>query len=176
DKLLAIEEQRLQLRSELESQRLGSKLNVFDAQETLQTQRTNLAQQKGQLAEAIAALDVIDRDATKVVSTFIADNSDKLAAAERKLEESVQALEKAKAKAERLTLRAPVAGTVQGLSVTSIGQVLMPGEEVMRIVPDDGGYEIECYMPNKDIGFIKIDQQAVVKIEAFPFTRYGTLP
>ena len=176
EKLLAIEEQRLSLRSELETQRLGSKLTVFDAQEALQNQRTNLAQQKGQLTEAQVALDVLERDGAKTVSTFIADNSDKLASAERKLDENVQALEKARAKAERMTLRAPVSGTVQGLSVTSIGQVVMPGEEVMRVVPDEGGYEIECYMPNKDIGFIKVGQQAVVKFEAFPFTRYGTLP
>jgi hemolysin D len=51
----------------------------------------------------------------------------------------------------------------------------MPGEEVMRIVPDGVGFEIECYMPNKDIGFIAVGQEAVVKVESFPFTRYGTL-
>ncbi|WP_246706199.1 hypothetical protein [Rhizobium leguminosarum] len=27
---------------------------------------------------------------------------------------------------------------------------------------------------NKDIGFTKVGQDAVVKLEAFPFTRYGT--
>ncbi|MGR9244664.1 hypothetical protein [Rhizobium leguminosarum] len=27
---------------------------------------------------------------------------------------------------------------------------------------------------NKDIGFITVGQHAVVKLEAFPFTRYGT--
>ena len=75
-----------------------------------------------------------------------------------------------------MLLTAPVAGTVQALSITSIGQVVMPGEEVMRIVPSEDGLEIECYMPNKDIGFIKPGQEAVVKVESFPFTRYGTLP
>jgi hemolysin D len=52
----------------------------------------------------------------------------------------------------------------------------MPGEEIMRIVPDAARYEIECYLPNQDIGFVKVGQDAVVKIESFPFTRYGTLP
>ena len=40
----------------------------------------------------------------------------------------------------------------------------------MRIVPEGAGLEIECYMPQKDIGFVKVGQQAVVKIESFPFT------
>ena len=43
-------------------------------------------------------------------------------------------------------------------------------------MPSEEGLEIECYMPNKDIGFIKPGQEAVVKVESFPFTRYGTLP
>jgi hemolysin D len=62
-----------------------------------------------------------------------------------------------------MVLRAPAAGTVQALSISSIGQVLMPGDEVMRIVPEGAELEIECYMPNKDIGFVKLGQEAVVK-------------
>jgi hemolysin D len=45
----------------------------------------------------------------------------------------------------------------------------------MRIVPEDAALEIECYLPNQDIGFVKEGQDAVVKIESFPFTRYGTI-
>ena len=45
----------------------------------------------------------------------------------------------------------------------------------MRIVPDDAGLEIEVYALNKDIGFIEVGQEAVVKIESFPFTQYGTV-
>jgi len=142
----------------------------------MQNQRTSLAQQQGQLAEAEAALGVLERDTTKAVTTFIAENSQKLADTERQMEETVQKLAKADARKSHMLLTAPVAGTVQALSVTSIGQVVMPGEEVMRVVPAEDGIEIECYMPNKDIGFIKPGQEAVVKVESFPFTRYGTLP
>ena len=176
EELLKIEDDRVQLRSYLESKQLGSKLNLFDAQESLQNQRTSLAQQQGQLAEAEAALGVLEGDATKTVATFVADNSQKLADAERRIEDTVQKLTKADARRSHMLLTAPVAGTVQALSITSIGQVVMPGEEVMRIVPSEDGIEIECYMPNKDIGFIKPGQEAVVKVESFPFTRYGTLP
>lgn len=35
--------------------------------------------------------------------------------------------------------------------------------------------EIECYIPNKDIGFVHPGQAAIVKIESLPFTRYGTI-
>jgi hemolysin D len=45
----------------------------------------------------------------------------------------------------------------------------------MRIVPEGATLEIEAYLANKDVGFVKPGQKAVVKIESFPFTRYGTL-
>jgi hemolysin D len=45
-------------------------------------------------------------------------------------------------------LRAPLSGTIQASSVTTVGQVLTSGEEIMRIVPEDAALEIECYLPN----------------------------
>jgi hemolysin D len=174
--LLKIEDQRVQLRSQLEGRKLGSKLTLFDALETLQNQRTSLAQQEGQLAEAAAALNVFDQNAIKTVSTFVADNSQKAAEADRQAQETAQKLVKARVRASNMVLTAPVSGTVQALSITTLGQVVMPGEEVMRIVPHNPGFEIECYVANKDIGFISVGQKAVIKVESFPFTRYGSLP
>jgi hemolysin D len=165
----------VQLRSLLEQQKLGSKLALFDAQETLQNQRTSLTELKGKLAESTAAFEVLERDAEKAVHTFVADNAQKAAEAERKSEEDNERLAKAHARTEHMTLRAPVSGIVQGLTITSTGQVMMPAEEVMRIVPDGSSLEVECYVANKDIGFISAGQQAIVKVESFPFTQYGVL-
>ena len=45
----------------------------------------------------------------------------------------------------------------------------------MRVVPRDSKLEIEAYVLNRDIGFVSVGQEAVVKIELFPFTRYGSI-
>jgi hemolysin D len=45
----------------------------------------------------------------------------------------------------------------------------------MRVVPRDSKLEIEAYVLNRDIGFVSVGQEAVVKIESFPFTRYGSI-
>jgi hemolysin D len=175
EELVKTSSTRGQLRGYLESKQLGSKLSVFDAEESMQNHHLSLVGQKGQLGETTAALDVIDRDMAKAVATFVADNSQKLADAERQLEDARQKLVKAQARTSHMTLRAPASGTVQALSINSIGQVVMPGEEIARIVPDDGKIEIECYMPNKDIGFVTVGQEAAIKVESFPFTQYGSL-
>jgi hemolysin D len=74
-----------------------------------------------------------------------------------------------------MTLMAPIAGTVQALTVTTVGQVVAAGQDVMRIVPGDGTLEVEVYLANKDIGFVKAGQEAIAKIESFPFSRYGAI-
>ena len=43
------------------------------------------------------------------------------------------------------------------------------------VVPKDNPIEIEAFVENKDIGFVNPGQKAVVKIETFPFTTYGTM-
>jgi len=173
--LVATLQERVDMRTELVTERAGAKSAVIDATETLQYQITQLAIQQGQLASASRALDVFDKDMQKAIETFGAENAQKLSEAERQAEELEQKLAKAEAAIEHLTLKAPIAGTVQASALTTIGQVVSSGQEVMRIVPEDAGLEIEVYVLNKDIGFVKPGQQAVVKIESFPFTQYGTI-
>ena len=45
----------------------------------------------------------------------------------------------------------------------------------MRIVSDRDALEVEAYLPNRDIGFVKPGDNAILKVESFPFTRYGTV-
>jgi hemolysin D len=45
----------------------------------------------------------------------------------------------------------------------------------MLIVPDEETLEVEALLENKDIGFVQEGQQAEVKVDAFPFTKYGTI-
>ncbi len=67
-----------------------------------------------------------------------------------------------------------MAGTVQQLKVHTLGGLATAASPVMEIVPDDS-LEVEADIENKDIGFVKAGQEAVVKVEAFPYTRYGFL-
>ena len=174
--LLSTLRERVTMRTTLVEKSAGTKAGLIDATETLQYQQGALATQVGQLAETEAALGVARREMRKVRDTFVAENAQKLADAERQVDDLDQRLAKAKARTEHMTLRAPLSGTVHGSSVTTIGQVVMPSEELLRIVPDGSQLEIEAYLQNKDIGFVQPNQEATIKIEAFPFTRYGTVP
>src|SRR6185437_16222563 len=64
---------------------------------------------------------------------------------------------------------------VEQLAVTTVGQVVTTGQQLMTIVPDGGHLQVEVYVTNADIGFIKVGQEAAIKLDSFPFTRFGTL-
>jgi len=73
-------------------------------------------------------------------------------------------------------LRAPVDGTVQQVSIYTIGAVVKPADPIMVIVPSDGGLVMEAQLPGRDIGRVCEGQRVAIKLDAWPFTRYGTVP
>jgi hemolysin D len=173
--LVATLQERVAMRTKLVEVKAGARAAVIDATETLQYQITQEAKQEQDLASLVAGLDVIARNSDKAIQDFISENAQKLEDAERRAEDVEQRLAKAQAQLDHLTLRAPIAGRVQSSIITNAGQVVTSGQEIMRIVPEDSGLEIQAYVRNRDIGFVSAGQEAVVKIESFPFTRYGSI-
>ncbi len=96
-----------------------------------------------------------------------------------KVENRITSLQQERIKAEKKfrlqTLNSPVTGRVHQLVIHTIGGVVTPAQQLMRIVPEEDAIEIEAWLPNKDIGFVHEGQQAEIKVETFPFTRYGTI-
>jgi len=101
---------------------------------------------------------------------------DSLNEAKKILGQSSQDARRAGVHSELLKLVAPVDGTVQQLTVHTIGGVVPAAQPLMQIVPQQGVIEVEAFMENKDVGFVQEGQEAQVKIDAFEYTKYGTMP
>jgi hemolysin D len=84
-------------------------------------------------------------------------------------------LKKAQQKSHLQRLVAPADGIVQQLAVHTIGGVVEAVRPLMIVVPY-GTLTVEAKVLNRDAGFVHQGQDVAVKIEAFPFTRYGTVP
>jgi hemolysin D len=54
-----------------------------------------------------------------------------------------------------------------------VGEVVNPAQPLVELIPADVPLEIEAHINNRDIGFVRVGQDAAVKIEAFNFTRFG---
>ena len=70
-------------------------------------------------------------------------------------------------------VRAPVAGVVFDPKVRPQG-VLQPGERILSIVPQKGS--TLRFLTQSRHRLCQSGQQAKVRVDAFPFTRYGEIP
>jgi len=84
-------------------------------------------------------------------------------------------LAKAVQKSSLQTLTSPVDGFVSQLAIHTLGGVVEATKPVMVIVPDGGALVADVKILNRDVGFVHVGQPVAVKLEAFPFTRYGAL-
>ncbi len=71
------------------------------------------------------------------------------------------------------TVLAPVNGVVFDPKVGVAG-VIQSGQTILKLVPQEG-LKAKVVVANKDIGFVKTGMEAKVRVDAFPFTRYGEL-
>ena len=75
----------------------------------------------------------------------------------------------------RTILVAPMRGVVNKLSITTIGGVVRPGEEIMQIIPLDDELFVEAQVAPRDIASVREGQDATIKLSAYDYLIYGTL-
>lgn len=133
-----------------------------------------LVAQRSHASELAAAIAAQRAQVEATASKFRRNQLDELEKATQQVTQSRADETKAQTRQSLMSLTAPVAGTVQQLSVHTLGGVVTTAQSLMEIVPDDA-LEVEARLQNRDVGFVEIGQHAAVKIEAFPYTRYGFL-
>jgi hemolysin D len=141
---------------------------LFDVEGSLLVERKRLAETEASLASAKA-------QARQTEAEWRRDLHAQMTDAASREQGLTQELIKAAERNRLQTLRAPVDGTVQQLAVHTIGGVVTEAQPLMQIVPADAEIEVEALVLNKDIGFVHATQEAELKIESFPFTKYGTI-
>lgn len=136
----------------------------------------DLATQRAHLLETQATL----RESENARAAYLAEVRRTLyereAQADLKRQQATQEQAKATQRENLTTLKAPVAGVVQQLAIHTTGGVVTEAQSLMIIVPDGAQVTAEVTLENKDIGFVNVGNGAEIKLETFPYTRYGTVP
>lgn len=148
--------------------------DYIDKERTALEQEHEKAAQESHARELSAGISEQRADISSTTSQFRRTQLDSLDKATQQLEQSRNDETKAETRQKLLSLTAPVSGTVQQLAIHTLGGVATSAQSLMEIVPEDA-VEVEANIENKDIGFVKAGQIATVKIEAFPYTRFGYL-
>jgi hemolysin D len=172
---IPVAQERFDVRRTLYSKELGAKLAYLDAMQGLLEQQKDLALQKSRYDEATAALAAITENIAQTKAEYRRSRFGEFTEAERKAAGLEQDLIKADQRTKLQLLTAPIDGTVQQLTVHTIGGVVTAGQVLLVLVPSDSLLEVEATIPNRDIGFIHGGEPVELKIDTFNFTRYGTL-
>ena len=167
--------ERVQARETLAVKEYGSRMAFLEMQQELVEREGELSIEKHRLAETRAAVVTLKRRKAEQTATFRAAVQEELIDALQRAAALEQELRKAEERHRQRRLVAPVAGVVQQLAIHTIGGVVTPAEKLMAVVPEGSPLEIEAQVLNKDIGFVAAGQVAEVKVESFPFTKYGLI-
>ncbi len=147
---------------------LARKQELVETQRLLDAQRATLVENRSALAGA--------EDELKVLIADTRQNAlDGLRQAREQAGQFTPQVAKTRRRDQLMQLRAPVDGTVQQLAIHTVNGVVTPAQQLMAIVPSQEALEVEATVLNKDIGFVRPGQRATVKVDSFPYIRYGYL-
>lgn len=146
--------------------------DYLDKEQTALGQEHELPAQQSHARELAAGIAEQRADIESASSKFRKDQLDELEKDTQQATQNRDDETKAQTRQALLSLSAPVSGTVQQLAAHTLGGVVTTAQTLMEIVPDDT-LEVEAQLQNKDIGFVDAGQPVAVKVEAFPYTRYG---
>ena len=135
----------------------------------------DLTTQRAHLLEIQAALRETDNARSAYLAEVRRSLYERQAQAELKRQQATQEQAKASLREDLTILRSPVAGVVQQLAIHSTGVVVTDAQVLMIIVPEETQVTAEVTLDNKDIGFVRVGDSAAIKLETFPYTRYGTI-
>ena len=121
------------------------------------------------LADARARLDDITTAADLARADEYATTQGDLASLRQRLKLSQDQL-------ARTILTAPMRGIVNRIAVSTIGGVVRPGEEILQIIPLDPALFVEAKVKPADIAALREGQPATIKLSAYDYTIWGTLP
>lgn len=74
---------------------------------------------------------------------------------------------------EHTELVAPLNGIINNIRTNTIGGVIKPGETVMELLPTGGILLAEAKLSPADIAFVKVGQEASVKLDAYDSSIFG---
>ena len=176
EKSLEITRERVAIRRDYYERGFFPRLQLLEAEQQLIEQEQQLRIEQHREQEAIQAIASLEKQRTQAQAEYMKGVLVQLADGERRAASTKQELVKAEQRQSAQTLVAPIDGVVQQLAVHTVGGVVSPAQALMVIVPQEDTLEVEASVTNRDVGFVHAGQQVEVKLETFPFTKYGTIP
>ncbi|UWQ81697.1 HlyD family type I secretion periplasmic adaptor subunit (plasmid) [Leisingera sp. S132] len=165
----------------LDSRRTLMEQGLFPRYQFLELSRELIGQRREQAETEVSLTQLTseENDLNQQIEQFGYETRksllDRLAQEQIQLSNLRNQLIQADENARKMTVTAPVSGVAQQVAVTTVGAVVQPAQELLVVVPHAANLEAEVMVLNKDIGFVRTGHTVEVKVDSFPYTRFGTI-
>lgn len=183
-----------QARRQTEQQLTESKLQeitniseqIFQSEQSLRDLVAQITQSQGEVSSATRDVEQLEADLARKKAERIRlklESQQKMeqlkleiAQINTKIAETENILLNAKTKLEQKFLKSPVGGVVLSFNVKNTGKVIQSGETIAEIAPHNSPLVLSALLPNQKAGFIKTDMPVQIKLDAYSYQDYGTIP
>jgi HlyD family secretion protein len=134
-----------------------------------------LKAQEASIAALAAAVEQSRNKLAQIRSSYESQLHNERVELQAQQQKTAGELRKQAYKSGLLELRAPEDGTVKDMATYTPGAVVQPGAVLLNIVPRNEPLFAEVAIRNEDVGFVVPGQRVKVKLQAYPFQKYGML-
>ncbi len=175
-------EERLKIFAEFEEMRrklyekgMESKAGYLEVQKDKHAIAGDVLRMESRLQELRHEIASTEADRNAFLTRWHNDTAQELVAVGRELDTAREQFSKAKKMGELVDIRAPMDGVVLEVARRNAGSVANEAEALVTLVPLDAKLEVEIEIQPMDIGFVRVGQEARVKLETMPFQKHGKL-
>ncbi|HEX3972340.1 MAG TPA: HlyD family type I secretion periplasmic adaptor subunit [Stellaceae bacterium] len=172
---LALAKQERDMTSPLVASGAASKLELVKLERELTDLQGQIDDAKISITQAEAARNEAQKRIQEKTATFHSDAQAELNKHTAELAALSQQIFAQHDRVTRTEVRSPVRGTIKDVKVTTIGEVIKPGEDLVEIVPLEDTLLVEAKIRPADVAFLHPGQPAMVKVSAYDFSIYGGL-
>jgi HlyD family secretion protein len=162
------------MRGTLMDKAIGSKLNFLVSRDARLEVESNLARVRGTIVDDTHRVDKAAADRRVFAEDFRRTAYQDLVDNLTKRTSAAEELKKAELRRQLIVLHAPDDAIVLEIASRTVGSVVREAETMFVLVPQDAPLQAEVNVEGRDIGQISIGQPVRIKLEAFPFQKYGT--
>lgn len=156
-------------------QKAGAPLDVMKAQSNALDVDMKLVSTMGDARKLTEQRAEIEAERQSFLDKWRSDHNQQLVQARQDLAEASETLNKAQKMKDFTQMRAPVDGVVLEIADRSEGSVMREAETLVTMVPDGADLYVEGNVASRDVSYLKVGNSVRVKLEAYPFQKYGTL-
>jgi adhesin transport system membrane fusion protein len=152
-----------------------SEVEILRLEREVSSLRGELAQAKSQINGANAAIKEAMQNVEEVGLQFKNNIGEELSKVTAEIERLKATSSGLSDRVKQTAIRSPVRGTIKRVFFNTVGGVVLPGDEVVEVVPLDDTLLLEARVNPKDIAHLFPGQQALVKFTAYDFAVHGSL-